>query len=221
MNTSVNHHPDSRLLNEFVAATLPLAHSACVSLHLNFCEHCRRQTQRLQQVGGSMFERLAPQPVDSSLLDSVMARLDDDAPLTYPRAAASSGDEAPALLQRLMKGDYEDMNWSRVNSQLQISRLRTGDVDNEFALYHIKAGGRMPKHTHRGTELTMVLEGRFSDEEGLYQQGDFILRDAHDVHTPTAALTGDCICVGVLDAPVRFTPWNYRVLNPFLKIQAH
>jgi putative transcriptional regulator len=47
------------------------------------------------------------------------------------------------------------------------------------------------------------------------------VRDAHDVHTPTAAQTGDCICVGVLDAPVRFTPWNYRILNPFLKIQAH
>ena len=82
------------------------------------------------------------------------------------------------------------------------------------------AGGRIPKHTHRGTELTLVLEGSFSDEEGVYHQGDFLMRDAEDVHTPTAAQTADCICVGVLDAPIRFTGWNYRVINPFLKLEA-
>jgi putative transcriptional regulator len=119
-----------------------------------------------------------------------------------------------------MNGDYEDLEWRRINSALQISQLRTGDREHEFALYHIKAGGRIPQHTHRGTELTLVLEGSFSDEEGVYQQGDFLLRDAQDTHTPTAARSADCICIGVLDAPIRFTPWNYRILNPFLRLHA-
>ncbi len=219
MNAQVNHHPDSRILNEFAAGTLPLAQSACVSLHLNYCEHCRRQTQRLQQLGGSLFEKLAPQSVDASLLDSVMARLDEDAPLSY-ESTTPAADDSPALMQRLMTGEYRDLDWDRVNSELQISRVRTGDRSHEFSLYHIKAGGSIPRHTHRGTELTLVLEGSFSDEEGLYQQGDFIMRDAEHEHTPTAARTTDCICVGVLDAPIRFTPWNYRVLNPFLRLQA-
>lgn len=218
MNAAVSHHPDARLLTEYAAGSLPLAQSACISLHLNYCEHCRRQVQRLQQVGGSMFEKLAPQAVDSSIFDSVMARLDEDAPLSYETAA--NEDESPALVQRLMQGDYEDLEWNRINSELQISRLRTGDPQNEFALYHIKAGGQIPTHKHKGTELTLVLEGSFSDEEGLYQQGDFIMRDGAHEHTPTAAKTADCICVGVLDAPIRFTPWNYRILNPFLRLQA-
>ena len=74
----ITHHPDTQLLNEFTAGTLNLAQSACVSLHLNYCEECRRQTQRLQQVGAAMFDRLPPQQIDASMLDSLMARLDEE-----------------------------------------------------------------------------------------------------------------------------------------------
>ena len=216
----INYHPDSRMLNEFTAGSLPLAQSACVSLHLNYCSVCQRESRKLQQMGGMLFERLAPCEVDSSLLDSVMARLDEPAPLTY-EAKTTAADESPALMRRLMKGEYKDLEWDRINSGLQISRLHTGDVANEFALYHIKAGRTIPRHTHKGTELTLVLEGSFSDEAGVYQRGDFLMRDAEHEHTPTAAKSEDCICIGVLDAPIKFTGWNYRVLNPFLSLQAH
>lgn len=216
-----NFHPDARLLSEYAAGSLPLAQSACVSIHLDFCEQCQRSTRQLQQVGTGLFESLAPQTVDDSVLDAVLTRLDDPAPLTYSSRAERLLDEGkPTLLQRLMQGDYEDLEWQRINSALQISRLKTGDVHNEFALYHIKAGGSIPCHTHKGTELTLVLDGSFSDEEGVYQEGDFLMRDAEHKHTPTATQRADCICIGVLDAPIRFTQWNYRVLNPFLRLQA-
>jgi putative transcriptional regulator len=217
----INHHPDARLLTEFSSGTLPLAQSVCVSLHLNYCEQCQHNHQRLQQLGSALFEDLSPQQVDDSLLRSVLSRLDDEEPaLAFP-GDAKQEDGYPALVQRLMAGEYDELDWQRINSALRISRLRTGDPDNEFALYHIKAGGSIPKHTHKGTELTLVLDGAFSDEDGLYQQGDFLMRDAEQVHTPTAAQDADCVCIGVLDAPIRFTGWNYRMLNPFLKLQAH
>jgi putative transcriptional regulator len=219
MNTTVRHHPEGRLLNEFASGSLPLAQSACVSVHLHFCDRCRRQTQQLQQVGAELFHKLEPEDIDDSLLDGLLERLDEEPPLTYSNRGSSH--EGPVLVQRLMTGDYEDLRWKRISSALQIAHLRTGDPEHEFALYHIKAGGSIPKHTHRGTELTLVLEGSFSDEEGVYQQGDFLLRDAEDVHTPTACKTADCICIGVLDAPIKFKPWNFRVLNPFLSLQAH
>jgi putative transcriptional regulator len=214
----VTHHPDIRLLSEFAAGSLPLAQSACISVHLHFCDHCRRQLKSLQQVGAEIFEAMEPIEVDDSLLDSLFEQLDDEPPLSYHSRA--NRNEGPVLVQRLMSGDYEDLTWQRINSALQIARLRTGDPEHEFALYHIKAGGSIPRHAHRGTELTLVLEGSFSDEEGVYQQGDFLIRDAGDEHTPTASKTADCICIGVLDAPIKFKPWNYRLLNPLLQLQA-
>ena len=47
------------------------------------------------------------------------------------------------------------------------------------------------------------------------------MRDAQHAHTPTAAQDADCVCIGVLDAPIQFTGWKHRMLNPFLKLQAH
>jgi putative transcriptional regulator len=175
-------------------------------------------------MGSALFEQLPQQAVDDSLLDSVLARLDEEPPLSYSTNGVDNGldnDGQPALLQRLMAGDYADLDWNRVSAALQTSHLRTGDLDHEFALYHIKAGGSIPQHSHRGTELTLVLEGSFSDEDGVYQPGDFLMRDASHVHSPTATQAADCICIGVLDAPIRFTGWNYRLLNPFLKLRAH
>lgn len=215
----IEHHPDSTLLSEFSAGSLPLAQSVCVSAHLSYCQHCKRQHQRLQELGAAMFDELAPTQVDDSLLASVLDRLDEPAPLQF-ESRESGADESPALIQRLVRGDFEDLDWQRLSSSLHISHLRTGDPFHETSLYHIKAGGSVPRHTHRGAELTLVLEGSFSDEEGVYQPGDFLQRDAEHVHTPTATQTADCICLGVLDAPIRFTAWNYRVLNPFLKLHA-
>ncbi len=218
----INHHPDTRLLNEYSSGTLPLAQSVCLSLHLNYCEQCRRTHQRLQQLGSALFEELSPQQVDDSLLRTVMARLDDEQePLRYQSSGkGGEADARPPLVQRLMHGDYEDLDWRNLSKKVRVSRLRTGDVDNEFALYRIGAGASIPKHTHRGTELTLVLEGGFSDEQGHYEVGDFIMRDAEQQHTPTATQDRDCICIGVLDAPIRFTDWKYRAVNPFLKLQA-
>jgi len=215
----VRHHPNAQLLNEFSSGALPLAQSICVSLHLKYCAQCRRNHQQLQQLASAMFEHLSPATVGDGLLQGVLSRLDEEPPLSYP-ASGLREDGWPGLVQRLMAGDYDELDWRRMGPALRISHLRTGDPDHEFALYHIRAGGSVPRHTHRGTELTLVLEGSFSDESGVYQQGDFLLRDSHDVHTPTAAQDADCVCVGVLDAPIRFTRWNYRVLNPFLKLQA-
>ncbi len=214
------HHPDTRLLNEHAAGSLALAQSVCVTLHLNYCEQCRRVHQQLNDLGSAMFEKLAPSTVSAQLLDSVMARLDAEAePLSYRTHEVAGG--TPPLVQRLMHRDYQDLDWRRIGGHVRICHLRTGDPENEFALYHIKAGGKIPRHTHRGTELTLVLEGSFSDEAGHYEAGDFLIRDAQHQHTPTATRDRDCVCIGVLDAPVRFTDWRFRAANPFLRLNAH
>lgn len=217
----IKHHPDARLLNEFAAGSLSLAQSLCVAAHLNYCETCRRHHKQLQQLASAMFENLAPQTVDNSTLAAVLNRLDEKSPLSHQSSdSLVEGEDYPALIQRLIHGDFQDLPWKRINSKLKISRLRTGDRENEAALYHIRAGGSIPEHTHKGNELTLVLEGSFSDEEGVYQQGDFLMRDSGHKHTPTAAKTGDCVCLGVLDASIEFTGWNYRLLNPFLRLNA-
>jgi len=219
MNTMAKLHPDLDLMMEYSAGTLPLAQSTCVSVHVGNCEHCQRLSAQLSEVGAAMFENLEPVSVGQGQLDAVLARLDEEPPLKYTLANSGENSVTPAILQRLMKGDFSDLTWKSIGKTLRISYLKTGDPDHELALYHIKAGGRIPEHGHRGTEMTLVLEGAFSDADGSYQAGDFIVRRPGEVHSPMALQSEDCICVAVLDAPLKFTSWKFRWLNPFLKLQ--
>ena len=215
----VKHHPPADFLTEYAAGVLPMAQSACVAAHLSYCQRCRHIVERLEDIGGAHFEQLDPQPVGDSMLDRVLARLDDPEPLRYARSEASD-DRLPGLLDRLINGDYADLAWKRVTQSLSISYLKTGDLDHEFALYRIAEGGRIPEHTHGGSEMTLVLSGGFSDESGEYHPGDFIVREGWDKHTPVALEGEECICLAVLDAPLRFTRLRHRWLNPLIKLNA-
>jgi len=213
-------HPDLDLMTEYAAGTLPLAQSACVFAHLEFCQRCQRLAGELSDVGAALFAALDPVPVGDAQLNAVLARLDEEPPLQYIAAPARDPDSLPAVLERLMRGDFSDLTWTSIGKSLRISYLKTGDPNHELALYHIKAGGRVPEHGHRGKEMTLILEGGYSDAEGSYHKGDFIFRQPGDVHAPTALQSEDCICVAVLDAPLKFTGWKFRWMNPFLKLRA-
>jgi putative transcriptional regulator len=214
------HHPQLELLTEYAAGSLSLAQAACIAAHLNYCEECRRTVLQLQNVGAALFEAQDPSPVGDCVLNRVLARLDEQPPLSYTRPEPTALGATPALLQRLMKGDFSDLPWRKLTEALRITYLKTGDPNYEFALYRIKAGGRVPDHDHHGSEMTLVLEGGFSDDRGTYHPGDFIFRRADEQHAPRALAGRDCICLAVLDAPLRFTDWKYRWMNPFLRLHA-
>jgi putative transcriptional regulator len=68
--------------------------------------------------------------------------------------------------------------------------------------------------------MTLVLQGGFRDARGEYHPGDFTYRSGSERHSPRAFADEDCICLAVLDAPLRFTGWKHRWMNPFLRLQA-
>jgi putative transcriptional regulator len=212
-----NHHPSIDFLTEYAAGSLPVAQAACVSAHLSYCGSCRQTAEQLQDVGAAMMTSLDPVAVSERVLDSVLARLDEPAPLAFHKPKGE-GATIPGLLARLINGDYSQLVWKRVTKSLSVSYLRTGDADYEFALYRIAAGGKIPEHDHAGSEMTLVLKGGFADEAGEYHPGDFVYRESHDTHSPTAIDGEECICLAVLDAPLKFTGWQYRWMNPFLQL---
>ncbi|HBQ03086.1 MAG TPA: transcriptional regulator, partial [Halieaceae bacterium] len=118
------------------------------------------------------------------------------------------------------KGNLEQLHWKKVTRSLKIADLGEIDGAAEFSLYHIAEGGSIPQHNHSGAEMTLVLQGGFSDENAEYHAGDFVIREAGDVHAPTALPGSDCICIAVLESPLRFTRWHHRWLSPLLQLRA-
>ena len=69
----------------------------------------------------------------------------------------------------------------------------------------------MPHHRHQGDEITVLLKGSFSDQEGKYVVGDFIVRTKGETHRPVASQDQDCLCLAALDAPIVMSNWLVRL----------
>ncbi|MGE6648117.1 ChrR family anti-sigma-E factor [Shewanella colwelliana] len=96
--------------------------------------------------------------------------------------------------------------------KLSRARLALDDDERRMSLLHIDKGGSVPTHTHKGFEITLLLEGSFDDEMGHYVAGDFIWLDGEHTHQP---VTQDgCVCLTVSSDAIHFTQGVSQILNP-------
>lgn len=230
----VSYHPDSRFLTDFASANLPMAQAMCVSAHLEFCGKCRAHIQQLKEIGGHLLAQIEPVEVEAHSFESLMARiatgeqpqamaselaLNEPSPDALPKS--SSDMFLPKAVRRLSNGSLNNLGWAQFGKELRIAPLPIVGEVCETSIYDIRAGGKMPEHEHRGEEITVLLKGSFSDAEGTYTRGDFVVRNAGETHQPTATQDTDCICLVCLESPVRPKGWFYRLLEPYIQYRLH
>lgn len=214
-------HPDSRYLNDFAAGSLPVALAVVVQAHLEHCSQCRGHVAKLQQLGAVLFEQsLEPMAVNENLLDKVFAEIERE-PHAKVAPAFSGPDvnsDLPKVLHKLLAQPLAALPWQKLTKELRYFRLTTGDKKVEIGLYQIQPGGKIPHHRHLSDEITLVLKGSFSDKDGVYKQGDFVVRSANERHQPIATEDEACLCLSALERPIQFTGWM-RVFNGLLKVK--
>ena len=222
---TVNYHPDAAMLVEFSAGNLETAPSICVSAHLHFCDKCRSELLRLDQVGSQLMSETEPFAVAEDLLDTVMARIDaqtDSGPSVVSKSAFSptgaTDDGFPLAVNKLIENTAAEFSWRHMSASVDVARVKTGQKDYEVALHKICAGGKTPRHGHGGREFTVVLKGSFSDESAVYAEGDFLLREPGDEHQPMGAQNGECICLSALASPIKLSSPLGFLMKPWLRI---
>lgn len=208
-------HPTDELLAAYSAGSLPLSQALCISAHIEHCQECAHKLQRLNRVGSELMAQLKPAPAQASLKEDLMARLDslqlEDVPVS------TTDPSVPRCLHQFIERDYADLPWKRVSADIHSVELCRDNNGAKVELLKIRPGGSATTHTHMGDEYTVILEGSFSDETGLYRQGDFMVKDASDRHTPVATQDRECICLAVTEGPIQFTGFFSRMLNPLLR----
>ncbi len=216
------HHPDSQWLTEYVAGTLSESQALCVSTHLSFCNSCSPRVAELNEIGSVVFDNQPPSaPVDPGLFDEVMKKIERNEANPQPdvqNVVVPVGNMPPAI-RKLMPGGMDNLPWKKLGKRIRIATLDRLDEHREVALHKLLPGGAVANHDHHGQEITVVLCGSFSDQDGIYRAGDFIVRDTGDTHRPTANNDEECICLSVSDAPVKFTGVLARFLNPIVAYQ--
>ncbi|MEX1198991.1 MAG: ChrR family anti-sigma-E factor [Pseudohongiellaceae bacterium] len=224
----VSFHPDSRFLTDFTTGSLPLSEALCVSAHLYYCGKCRARVQQLTDVGSHLFNQLAPETAESGDdFETLMQRIEQndagepvsDDLATSSRVSVSDPlvGRMPSVLGKLFQQGLDSLQWVQLGRSLRIAPVDLGDERRETALYDIRAGGRMPEHEHRGEEITVLLKGSFSDRDGKYSRGDFVVRNAGEAHQPTATQDTDCVCLISLERPVKARALFYRLLEPLVQ----
>ncbi len=214
----IKHHLTDALLMGYSAGTLPEAFNLVVATHISLCDECRAQMHTFDALGGEVMEmsEIAALSPDSLMVTLALIRQDsaDAVPICKP---APSNGIFPAPLRDYAGGDLDAVKWRKIGGGVSQAILKT-DKGASARLLRIPAGTAVPGHGHRGTELTLVLQGAFYDEADRFGKGDIEVANEDMVHTPIAEEGMDCICLAATDAPLRFSALIPRIAQPFLRI---
>lgn len=182
-------------------------------------------------------EALADRPT-SELLGQMALLLDPSAPSdalearllretsTFPtryapffaRLAALFDLEESAIEQSL-RALADERSWKRTGLR-GIDRIEIspgpGLASARTSFVRFAAGAHFPKHKHLGFEQVFVLEGSYTDDDGvLHAPGNL-----HEMHVETehefwVAETEPCIAASVLHVGLRFRQWPEKFFNLF------
>lgn len=216
MTDTIKHHLSDKLLMAYSAGTLPEAFSLAVAAHISMCDECRARLASFDAVGGALMEECSDADLSETAFEDTLALI-DAVDTTVPATAAPAIGTLPRPVQDYIGGDLDAVKWKSVGMGVKQAILPTSREATARLLY-IPAGAAVPDHGHRGTELTLVLQGAFADEVDRFGPGDIEIADEDLDHTPVAEVGADCICLAVTDAPLRFRGFIPRIAQPFLRI---
>ncbi len=212
---TIKHHISDSLLMAYSAGQLPEAFNLVVATHLSMCDECRVALGAFDAVGGALVEGGDEAAVSDAALEATLAMIAAQKPVADARAWKAG--VFPAPLADYVGGDLDAVKWRSLGMGIRQAILPTAKGAS-VRLLHIPAGQAMPDHGHRGMELTLVLQGAFSDGVGRYNRGDVDVETEKTQHTPVAEAGLPCICLSATDAPLRFTGFIPRILQPLFKI---
>ena len=210
----IHHHPDESTLLSYAAGGLPGNATLLVSCHLQVCSACHGIIRDAELLGGELLEQMTGGNLNSSARDAILARLDSVAEIEPPKPATiASPDEIPLAIQPWLGRRYQELDWSTLIPGVR--QIRFEAPGGELRLLNITPGTSLPMHSHRDSELTLVLLGSYDDEIGHFGAGDVADLEPGVEHQPIAGSHVSCVSLVVSDAPLIFRGIVPRLLQPF------
>lgn len=203
------------LMAEFVSGTLPTPLQVLLASHLEMNASNRQWVSNLEAIAGLELDEI--EPVDLSDREAMLGRILSSETKQDSTFESLACDGTPGALRHFIGSTVSEISWKR-NRLASIDEVKLGEFDGcNATLFRLQAGQGVPHHTHDGTEVTLVLQGAFSDGTGHFQKGQISVADGTVDHRPVADKDEDCICFAVTDAPLRLTGPLGRFIAPFIR----
>jgi putative transcriptional regulator len=158
-----------------------------------------------EAIAGIALEREDPTELAPHALDMVFAAIErgpqptTKSSLRYPELSG-----LPAALVDAIATAERGRGWksaTRGVSQLQLNLSGRAKAE----IIRIEAGTAVPRHSHKGQELSLCLVGGYSDGRGAYGPGDVSVADPSVRHQPKADDDGACFVLAVSDAGLKIS----------------
>jgi len=208
------------LLAGYAAGTLTYPAQALVGAHLELSGRNRSYVSSLETLAAGELDEAEPVALSNrdTILETVFTS--DAASLNDNRPVSGNSEEdtapVPRSLQTIVGQSMQSLPWKTLLPG--VKECKFGEIDGcDASLLWVRAGRAMPSHTHHGTELTLVLQGGFRDEDGHYIAGDVAFADGDVDHKPIADEDEDCICFAVTAGRLQLTGPVGRWFAPFLR----
>lgn len=218
---NISHHPDDATIMAYAAGAVTEGFSLVLAAHLENCPHCQQRLQNAQDMGGEMLMQLQSSAVPTGGLDDIWSRIESHPAVEEPIKPIThkSNGSLPAVLEPFFESGLDSIPWRKVAPGISHYRLDMIDSENgSVQLLSIDPGTTIPEHTHKGSELTLVLKGSYQDEIGRYLGGDLADLDSSVQHQPMVDSDEPCICLIATDQPLHFSSLASRILQPFIGI---
>jgi len=215
---AAHFHPPAEMLMDYASGALREGPSLAIATHIALCEVCRSETEKCEAIGGTLLAQGETIAVSENCRNKVMAALDAQAekpgmPVYDPFLC----NVLPAPLRKYVGCGVSEVKWQRLNGQIDHIKLSSCQCSTAGArIMRIKPNSSLPKHTHKGNEYTIVLQGSYIDGERTYRRGDFALCDGNAAHAPSTA-NEECICLVVSENKPVFTGLLgrlFKILSP-------
>ncbi|MGO4891361.1 ChrR family anti-sigma-E factor [Flavobacterium sp. W21_SRS_FM6] len=221
----IKHHPTSQQLNAFVSGVCEPTLALMISAHTDLCAECQAKCLKLQHV--ETIDAFSSPVARTPELDKMFSRI-TQLPQQQKTLTADSPFEGSGLshfdielegkrfvLPRTLKRYAKHTgNWSRLVGKLWQAPVDLGCMGKANFIY-MEKGGKVPEHTHKGSEMTLVIDGQYGDGVANYDCGDFTLLDGTHNHLPHSEADEGCLVFTIVDKPLYFTSGIARLLNPF------
>ena len=124
--------------------------------------------------------------------------------------------DLPLALRQAMGCRLLELSWRHLGRVSMAGLALPCEFDLTTRFLRVDAGASVPRHTHEGLEITLVLRGAFVDGTGYHDRGEVVIADGSIDHRPTATPERECLCLAVMAGGVRMTGLVGRLFNPLL-----
>lgn len=217
--SNAGNMPGEELLLDYASGALPEPVSVLVATMLALRPDLRQTVSEMEAVGGYLLEEIEPALLSDDAFDAVLAQIESS---DMPDETSANNDNSvpsdaatvaavPEPLRSYLGRPLSKLAWRKRGPGIEEYRLPVTDDRFEMSVLRLGPGRSVPTHSHEGSELTLVLDGAFSDAAGRYARGDLAVNGEEDLHAPMADAELGCLCLAITGGPLRFS-------NPLIQL---